>query len=426
MKNFFWNLVVTVALPIFFMAALLPSRKRDTYVWGSRPLISFSYWARAIRSTGVPSITIMQDRYAINRPEDFDRYFISFAPGWMPHLVRMGLGTCGALLFVLRRAKVLHLPFDGFALNASIYWRLEAYLLRLAGVRTVALPYGADGYVYSRMIDISMRHGLLASYPALARREAEIGARVAYWCRHADVVIPGFMIDGVGRWDVLLNTIFAIDTSLWTAKTAYSDADGTTGPVRVMHTPNHRGFKGTEFLLDAVAQLRAEGLDIELVLLERVPNETVRQTMQEVDILAEQFIGQGYALSGIEGMASGLPVLANLEHEAFTTVFRRYGFLDECPIVSSPPERLKANLKTLTEQPALRRELGQAGRAFVEKYHSFDTARYMFGAVYRHLEGDEEVDLMTLFHPLNSAFNLSTPRVSHPLVRNSLPGTDQS
>jgi hypothetical protein len=421
MKSFFWNVVVTAALPLFFIASILPSRKRDTYVWGSRPLISFSYWAQALRATGVPSITIMQDRYAINRPEDFDRYFISFAPAWLPHLARMGIGTCAALIFVLRRAKVLHHPFDGFALNASVYWRLEAHLLRIAGVRTVALPYGADGYVYSRMIDISMRHGLLASYPALARQEASIGARVAYWCRHADVVIPGFMIDGIGRWDVLLNTIFAIDTERWSAKSVYNDHDGINGVVRVMHTPNHRGFKGTEFLLEAVSELQSEGLKVELVLLERVPNETVRATMQEVDILAEQFIGQGYALSGIEGMASGLPVMANLDHEAFTTVFRRYGFLDECPILSSPPERLKMNLRALVSRPDLRRELGQAGRLYVEKYHSFDTARYMFTSVYKHLEGCPDVDLMNLFHPLKSAFNKATPRVSHPLVRNRLP-----
>ena len=37
-------------------------------------------------------------------------------------------------------------------------------------------------------------------------------------------------------------------------------------------------------------------------------------------------------------MASGLPVLANLDHEAYTTVFRRYAFLNECPILSSSPE----------------------------------------------------------------------------------------
>lgn len=424
MKAFFWNLLVTAALPVFLLAALLPARRRDLYVWGSRPVISFRYWSQAIQGLGLPSMTIMQDHYAINRAEDFDRFFPSFAPNWLPHLARMGLGTCAALVFVLRRGKVLHLPFDGFALNASIYWRLEARLLRLAGVRTIALPYGADGYVYSRLIDISMRHGLLSSYPMLARQEAAIGARVAYWCRHADIVIPGFMIDGVGRWDVLLNTIFAIDTSEWTAKPNHTDNDGLNGPVRVMHTPNHRGFKGTEFLIDAVTKLQQEGLQIELVLLERVPNATVRATMQGVDILAEQFIGQGYALSGIEGMASGLPVLANLDHEAFTTVFRRYGFLDECPILSSPPERLKENLRLVVTRPDLRRELGRAGRAFAEKYHSFATAQYMFGSVYDHLFGRREVDLMNLFHPLKSPYNRATPQVRHPLIANRFPPAD--
>jgi predicted metal-dependent TIM-barrel fold hydrolase len=81
-----------------------------------------------------------------------------------------------------------------------------------------------------------------------------------------------------------------IDTTAWKEKGYYSMADGRNGPVKVMHTPNHRGFKGTEFLIQAVDELREEGLQIELVLLEKVPNSRVRDLMQEVDILAEQFI----------------------------------------------------------------------------------------------------------------------------------------
>jgi glycosyltransferase involved in cell wall biosynthesis len=156
-------------------------------------------------------------------------------------------------------------------------------------------------------------------------------------------------------------------------------------------------------------------------MLEGVPNSEVRAAMQSVDILAEQFLATGYALSGIEGLASGLPVLANLEHEAYTRVFRRYGFLNECPILSTTPETLTDNLRLLIRNPKLREELGRAGRAYAEKYHSYAMAQYMFGAVYYRILEGKDVDLINLFHPLKSEYNRRTPRISHPLVENRLP-----
>lgn len=423
-KRLLWNALAFAFLPVFVIAAWLPSRRRRTLVWGSMPLISNKYWSEAMRQAGHDSVTIMQDHFAINARADFDRYFEDFAPAWLPRTARRGLGSCLALCWVLRRASVIHISFLGFALDSTVFWRLEGWLFRRAAVKVVAMPFGADFYVYSRLIDSSLRYGLLASYPGLALTEARTRQRLDYWSLRADAVVAGMMVDGLGRWDIALNQFFVIDTETWPAKADYSAADGTNGPVRVLHTPNHRGFKGTEFLVDAVAALRAEGLEIELVLLEGVANAVVRQTMTEVDILAEQFLATGYALSGIEGMASGLPVMANLEHEAYTRVFRRFGFLDECPILSTTPETLRDQLRLLVRNPDLRRELGQANRAFAVKYHSYAMAQHMFGAIYARIVHGETVDLINLFHPLKGSYNTASPRVVHPLRDNILPMRD--
>lgn len=365
----------------------------------------------------------MEGQYEIYEKTDFDKYLSDFWPYFGNSTVRNGLGSFFGFIFVLRNARVVHTTFDGMALGRSIFWRCEGFLFRLAGIKVIVLSYGSDAYQYSKVIDTSLRYGLLASYPSLARREQTILSKVTYWNRRADIISCGLMVDGQGRWDITTNQHLVIDTLSWSAKAQGAVNDGENGVVRVLHTPNHRGFKGTEFLVEAVEQLKGAGIKVELIMLERVPNEHVRRIMQEVDILAEQFIATGYAMSGIEGMASGLPVLANLDHEAYTRVFRRYGFLDECPILSSPPERLAANLKLLIRNPALREELGRAGRAFVEKYHSYATAQYMFGSIYRRFNG-EEVDLINLFHPLKSAYNRATPRIDHPLVENRLPASD--
>jgi hypothetical protein len=375
-----------------------------------------------MREAGWDSLTLMEDVYVINARSDFDRYFDDLVPAIVrPTGLRRVLGPAAALLWIIRNARVVHLPFSGGPLGGTPLWRLEAPLLRLKGVRMIVMPYGGDAYPYSRVIDTSLRASLQMSYPAAARREREIAERIDYWTRQADVMIAGTMIDAIGRSDVINVQPCCIDTTAWAARETYSSHDGRTGPVRVIHTPNHRGFKGTEFLLRSVEELRSEGLQVDLILLERVPNAVVREAMREADILAEQFIASVYALSGIEGMATGLPVLVSLASEPHTRVFRRYSYLDECPAVSTTPENLTANLRRLVTDPQLREVLGRAGRRYVEKYHSYATAQYMFGSIYRRILNGDDVDLARLFNPLSSPFVRSTPRIEHPLVENRLP-----
>jgi glycosyltransferase involved in cell wall biosynthesis len=401
-------------------------RTRRQLVWGPAPIINNKYWSQAMRAAGYDSITLMETFYpSINKREDFDLYYDDCIPRWARSGVLqrlfLSLKDYCAFLYIVRNASVLHIPCTGGPLGGTSLWRWEAKLLKQAGIRTVLLPYGSDAYLYSRIADASARNALLISYPAAGRKEARIGERVAYWTEHADIVVAGFMLDGIGRWDCPVSNKICIDIELWKAREAYSDNDGRGGPVRVLHTPNHRGAKGTEFLLRAVEELQAEGLAVEAVLLEKVPNDEVRGAMQDADILAEQLVLTGYGLSAVEGMASGLPVMSNLENEATLRLFRRYSFLGECPILSTTPETIKANLKLLVVNPRLRRQLGEAGRRYVEKYHSFRAAQYLFGSIYDRILHGKDVDLMNLYHPVLSEYNRETPVVEHPLRDGRLP-----
>ena len=59
-------------------------------------------------------------------------------------------------------------------------------------------------------------------------------------------MVVGSHVDGLSRWDVPVGNCLCLDTEAWPAKRSYSEADGRSGSVRVMHAPNHRGVKGTE------------------------------------------------------------------------------------------------------------------------------------------------------------------------------------
>ncbi len=419
-----------IGLPIVFGGMILRKPRnsdlKPRLIWGPEAIINNKYWSNAMKKIGYESITLMENYYPISNQRDFDKYLSDFLPDTRFTLVSTffkALRPYMAFFYALCNFDVFHHPFTGGFLGGTPLRKLEPLFLRWSGCKSVITGYGADYMQYSKIIDRSLQHALLTSYPQAARVENKISTRVRRWIKHADAII-GSYIGGVGRWDVFPVCAVTIDTDLWLPKSDYSDSDGTSGIVKVIHTPNHRGLKGTEFLIQAVDQLREEGLLVELILIEARPNDDIRRLMlEEADILAEAFIFPGYVLSGIEGMASGLPVLANLDVDSYTRALRRYSYLNECPVVSTPPERIKDNLRALIINPNLREELGIAGRFYVEKYHSEKTAQYMFGAVYDRVWHGKDVDLINLFHPLKSQYNHSLQPVPHPLEESRLPSS---
>lgn len=413
-------------LTIFSIAAFriwVVPRRPDRLIWGPDALINNKYHSEAMKKAGWNSETIMRSYSAnINKSSDFDRYFVDSVPvflrgGRIDKFVRPYL----AFLYVFLRAKVVHIPFSGGMLGHTRFWRVEGWLLRQAHIPTVVLTYGSDNFRYSTVADASLRYGLLTTQGQFCRKETEISRRVDYWNRHGDVVVVASMLDGAARWDVTLASYVVIDTDQWQPDEQYSTADGTNGPVRIVHAPNHRGFKGTEFIIAAVERLKKEGLKVELKLLENVSNDEVREIMRESDILAEQLLGFGFGLNGVEGMALGLPILCNLSNQNYADLFHRFSFLGECPAVSCTIETVEENLRVLVTSPGLRETLGRAGRAYVSKYHSYETAQYIFGSIYRRVIDKEEVDLLNLFHPLKAPYNSQSSLVVHPLHRNQIP-----
>jgi hypothetical protein len=264
-------------------------------------------------------------------------------------------------------------------------------------------------------------HGLMMSYPGAARDQQRIARNVDYWCTHADVVMSGFMMpDGFGRWDVLTPSPLSIDLDKWIASTRRSNANGTNGTVVITHAPNHRGFKGTEFVLEAIRILQAEGLKIELRLLERIQNTEVRRILcEDTDILVEQIIATGHGLNGLEGLASGLPVISNLEDDTYLMPMRRWSFFGECPLVSASPETLVNVLRKLVTRPELRQQLGKAGRDYMEKYHGIDSAQYLFANVIDYVYSRRD-SLINLYHPLQGHYPNRSPKIEHPLVNNRI------
>ncbi|MDP3745384.1 MAG: hypothetical protein Q8Q76_13765 [Methylotenera sp.] len=409
----FLVIVIPVALVIKFrhQKKILPR-----LVWGSTPIISYSHWSRAMQQAGYTSQTFTNGFYSsINNKDDWD-ILLQDKYKYIPHILKYYL----AFIESLFRYDVFFMSFDGFFLGLTPLWKLEFHLLRIAGKKTVLMPYGSDSYVYRSIKSTALNHALLMSYPKASMRQEQVAKRVSYWCMHADVVITGIMgPDGFGRWDTIVPSVIHLDTNIWKASSNVSKADGKTETVFIAHAPNHRGFKGTEFVLDAVEKLRSEGLKVELILLEKMKNEVVRKTLQtKIDILVEQLIF-GHGLNALEGMASGIPVISNVDDDDYILPFRRWSYFSECPLVSASPETIVDVLRKLVTRPELRHQLGKASRAYVEKYHGLDSAQYLFTEVIEYCYGRRE-SLINLYHPLLGEYPKRKPKVIHPLVNNRI------
>jgi hypothetical protein len=410
---------VGLLLAMSIRLGLTPPRESPSLVWGTDPIPNFAFWSAAMKKNGWKSETWTTKPYSISQRSDWD-HVMGESARFVPDFLRYHLAFLAALV----RYDIFFVSFRGFFLGGSASWRAQAFLLKVARRKVVVLPYGADAYNYASVFSPSTSHALMTSYPEAARRGRSISKQVEYWVKNADVVIPGFMsMDGIGRWDVLTPSPLAIDLEKWPQKKPKSGVNnGVTGAVRITHTPNHRGFKGTEFVLAAVEALKSEGLQIDLTLLEGVSNMRVREVLlNETDILVEQLVFTGYALSGIEGMASGLPTVSNLEDSDSLLLFRRWSFLEECPLVSGSPENITDVLRTLVTRPDLRLELGAAGRKYVEKYHGFDSSQFLFEKVICYLATGDRKTLSNLYHPILGAYTKRSPSITHPLNRNQIP-----
>jgi glycosyltransferase involved in cell wall biosynthesis len=155
---------------------------------------------------------------------------------------------------------------------------------------------------------------------------------------------------------------------------------GVERPLRVVHAPNHRQFKGTSYLEDAVAQLRAEGIAIELVLVEKVPNKQALDIYRSADLVFDQCLIGFHGYFALEAMALGKPVMCFIRHPE-----RYLLHADECPIINTHLSTLREDLRHMVEIRGELEGIGRRSREYVENYFSIEAFAGRLANAYRDL-----------------------------------------
>ncbi len=259
----------------------------------------------------------------------------------------------------------------------------EMQLMHLAGKRLYCLAYGADNRTRARTMasgdyNFCMHCTAPGRHCICDDEQAEKMFAVIDQYTTANLA-SGLSIDYVPNsyefhyLVVDTDTIEPSEVSIDTAK-----------PLRVLHAPNHPHFKGSHYLMDAVRELRAEGVPIELKLLSGVPQTQVAAEMRAADVLADQFIGGFYGQTAIEAMALGRPVMCYIRDTS------RAAGPDELPIINCRPDTLKDTLRRLVADRDSLPAIGQRSRRYVEQHHSLPALTHRLRKLYDDTAGFPE------------------------------------
>jgi len=154
----------------------------------------------------------------------------------------------------------------------------------------------------------------------------------------------------------------------------------------VVHAATERAVKGTDEVIKAVEELKAEGEEFEFRLLERMPNKELLAQLREADIVVYNPYGKYTGKLGLEALASGCLLVTNYD-TSFLPV------PPESPVVHTTPDNLKSNLKELFATLPQQESLRIAGRNWVEKYYETTVVCRRIVDDLKKLEAGEELEL---------------------------------
>jgi len=373
------DLILLVPIVLITALSRLAPRPFDIGL-GPVPTINSRYHKRCLERYGYRCETFVYHTWYFT--DDFDWNLGRYCP--------RAFGPYVAYVFCLFRYTCLYTYFAGGPLGfTTLLARCEPFLLQLAGIKTVVMPFGSDVHVLTRTGNRLMVDAFSKDYPAWRHSQRRTAAMIDTWTRGADHIISGCdWVDFLYYWDTLMLSHFAIDTDTFSVRDSGQAPDAPCNPLRLLHAPNHHNLKGTYVILRAIEDLKAEGLAVELSLIEGVPNTEMPELIQAADVVVDQLVLGWYAMFALEAMASGKPVVCKVRQD-FLDLYTDAGLLEpgELPLIHSSLQGFKETIRHLASLP--RRDLeaiGLRSRAFVEKHHSLEAIGRVFHKINEGLE----------------------------------------
>ncbi len=378
--------VVIACLPLVWLFRkifIFSKNNSKISVWTGAPILNMAKNCRAERKLGFNSISVVRTTYYITDEFDFvlDKLFLG-------NRYLSIISTYLAFLLICTTASQVHAYFDGGILLSKKrrqFNLLELRIYRLLGIRLFIWTYGAD--VRVRQVTLALGEPNCCSDctkvgvacicdDAAGRANVNLVSKFATKCFSMGDMIeytPG-STNSTYFWPVDLES-----NEGKRFKPVYPQSH-SDAPLRVVHAPNHRMFKGTSYLESAIEELKNEGVSIELVMVERVPNAEAIKIYQTADVIFDQCVVGFHGYFALEAMALGKPVMCFIRKPEEYLLHSK-----ECPIINTHVNTLKSDLHFLVKNRDKLPEIGRQGRSYIEKYHSTDAFANRLSLAYQNL-----------------------------------------
>lgn len=255
----------------------------------------------------------------------------------------------------MRRYDVFHF-FWGVSLLD--FWRFSALdlpLLKKLNKKVIVHFRGTD-VVNIAYYDFLISRALGNAMDPPPRTRPDQHKKLLYWKKYADHILVSTpdLLEVVPE-ATLVPQVMDLD--------AVPANNGVANSVfRIGHAPTRRNTKGTDFIVATVDQLKREGYDIDLDLIEQATPDIVLQRFQRCDVGIDQLLSGWYGKVSVELMAMGKPVLCFIADK-----FK--GVYNDLPIVNTTVQTLKEVLLQLQANRDDLQAMGLRCRKYAEKHH---------------------------------------------------------
>ena len=155
------------------------------------------------------------------------------------------------------------------------------------------------------------------------------------------------------------------------AKTGADNRRESDGLIRIAHAPTARGIKSTDQLIQAVAELKAEGLPLYLDVIEGTSWAECLKRKAKADIFFDQ-VRLGYGCNAIEAWGMGIPVIAGADEWTIDRMWRTFD--RAMPFYTATVGTIKESVRYLAQSADARAQWGAVGLHHAEKYHAEEPA----------------------------------------------------
>lgn len=147
----------------------------------------------------------------------------------------------------------------------------------------------------------------------------------------------------------------------------------------VVHAPTNRDLKGTEYIINAVEQLKNAGLKFDFKLIEKLSFQEAKKLLKQADIVIDQLRIGAFGFVSTEAMAYGKTVICYIRDD----LIKKYPH--GLPVVNANPKTIGNVLENLLTNPENSRLLGISSRQYAEKHHNIRKAAENYINIYNQL-----------------------------------------